>query len=79
MYAYPTSAHRSFRSMYRPYKGNIFVLDSSSFIKQNMVLQSALTLLNTNTYIKSKQTARLPLFSMYFYFSCFDFGTYRFL
>ena len=48
MYVCPTSVHQGFRYVYRRYKGNSFTLKTTLFGWQNMILRSALTLLNTD-------------------------------
>ena len=53
IYVCPTSAHRGFRYGYRRYKGNTFILETTLFGLQSMVLRSDLTLLNINLSKKS--------------------------
>ena len=48
IYVCPTSAHRGFRYGYRRYEGNIFILKTTLFGWQSMILRSDLT------YIKYK-------------------------
>ena len=48
MYVCPTSAHWGFRYRYRRYKRNTFILGTTLFGWQSIILRSDLTLLNIN-------------------------------
>ena len=49
MYVCPTSAHRGFRYGYRRYKDKTFILKTTLFGLQSLILRPDLTLLNIAT------------------------------